>query len=84
MVVTQPRCGFCDQAKGVLQRVGEDFDVQVIEVDAESDVAAELASETAAVFPPVVFINGSLFSYGRLSERKLRKRLTDPVIPRVR
>jgi len=47
----------------------------VREVALESDEGRSLALEAAAPFPPVVFLNGATFSYGRLSERKLRKAL---------
>jgi len=44
-------------------------------VPIEGERGRRLASESNLVFPPGVLLDGHLFSYGRLSERKLRKTL---------
>ena len=74
-LVTQAECSFCDQAKDVLDRLADDFDLRVQVVGLEDAEGQLLAEASGLVFPPGVFIDGDLFSYGRLSERKLRRHL---------
>jgi len=75
VLLTKEDCHFCEQAKDVLARLRGEYDLRVREVALESDEGRSLALEAAAPFPPVVLLNGTTFSYGRLSERKLRKAL---------
>lgn len=75
VLLTKEDCHFCEQAKDVLARLGRDYDLSVRELQLESDEGQTLAARSGALFPPVVFLNGEAFSYGRLSERKLRKAL---------
>lgn len=73
--MTTDGCHFCEQAKGVLGRLEGEFQLDVRELRLESDEGQKLAERSGALFPPVVFLDGEPFSYGRLSERKLRKAL---------
>ncbi len=75
VLLTKEDCHFCEQAKDVLARLRGEYDLRVREVALESKEGRSLALEAAAPFPPVVLLNGATFSYGRLSERKLRKAL---------
>lgn len=75
VLLTKEDCHFCDQAKDVLARLRSEYDLRVREVSLASDEGKALALRSAAPFPPVVFLDGETFSYGRLSERKLRKAL---------
>ena len=75
MLLTKEDCHFCEQAKDVLTRLGDEYDLHVREVALESAEGQGLALESGAPFPPVIFLNGDTFSYGRLSERRLRKAL---------
>ena len=75
ILLTQDQCKFCDDAKRVLDRVGDDFTLDVETVDLGSERGQQLAMEGGVMFPPGVFVAGEPFSYGRLSERKLRKEL---------
>jgi glutaredoxin len=75
VLLTKEDCHFCEQAKDVLARLRAEYDLRVREVALESEEGRSLALEAAAPFPPVVLLNGATFSYGRLSERKLRKAL---------
>lgn len=52
-----------------------EHDLNVREVRLDTEEGRALAAQAGAPFPPVVFLNGETFSYGRLSERKLRKQL---------
>ena len=75
VLLTKEDCHFCEQAKDVLTRLGGEYELRVREVALDSEEGRSLALEAAAPFPPVVLLNGATFSYGRLSERKLRKAL---------
>ena len=75
VLLTKEDCHFCEQAKDVLARLRGEYDLRVREVALESEEGRSLALTSAAPFPPVLFLNGATFSYGRLSERRLRKAL---------
>ena len=75
VLLTTTDCGFCEQAKEVLGRLAAEYKLDVSEVPLSSQQGKQLARAARAPFPPVVLIDGVPFSYGRLSERKLRKAL---------
>ncbi len=75
-LLTQRACTYCEHAKVVLARVGQDFDISIDEVSLQSDEGRSLASRHGVMFAPGVLLDGRAFSYGRLSERKLRKELS--------
>jgi glutaredoxin len=74
-LLTQAACGFCEQAKQVLDRVGADYPLHVSEIDLASERGQALARQAGVVFAPGVLVDGKPFSFGRLSERKLRRAL---------
>lgn len=74
-LLTKPDCELCDHAKEVLARVAADTDIEVEALDIGTDAGRELAERSGMAFPPGVLVDGGPFSYGRLSERKLRKAL---------
>ena len=75
MLLTKEECHFCDEAKRVLARFANEGQVAFREVRLDSEEGRRLATDAGVPFPPVVFLDGEYFSYGRLSERKLRKAL---------
>lgn len=75
-LLTTHDCALCEQAKEVLQRLTAEFDLHVRQVDVASDIGRELAQRAGMAFPPAVLIDDEPFSYGRLSERKLRRELS--------
>lgn len=75
VLLTKEDCDYCDQAKGVLARLAPELGLHVRELPLESSEGRELAEGSGALFPPVLFLDGRPFSYGRLSERRLRKAL---------
>ena len=75
-LLTQQDCALCEHAKRVLARVGEDHPLQVTEIALSSHQGRALAERAGVVFAPGVLVDGRRFSYGRLSERKLRRVLT--------
>lgn len=74
-LLTQADCAFCDQAKEVLARLSGEYPLEVREIDLASPEGRAMAEQGGVFFAPGVVIEGEAFSYGRLSERKLRKRL---------
>lgn len=77
VILTKGDCSLCEQAKDVLARLAGEYgyELAVREVALDSEEGRRLALEARAPFPPVVFLDGRPFSYGRLSERQLRKAL---------
>ena len=75
VLLTKSECSFCEQAKEALVRLANEYPLEVREVALDSEEGRRLAADAGAPFPPVVFVDGTPFSYGRLSERKLRKAL---------
>ena len=75
IVLTTADCALCEQAKEVARRLAPEYGLEVRDVPLHSEEGARLSDSAAAPFPPVVFLDGVPFSYGRLSERKLRKAL---------
>jgi glutaredoxin len=74
-LLTQDACGFCDDAKQVLDRLAGEFPLAVTEVDLRTAEGERLAVEGGIMFPPGIFVDGEPFGYGRPSERKLRREL---------
>lgn len=75
-LLTQTDCGLCEHAKQVLDRVGRDYPLHITEIDLASEQGQQLAARAGVVFAPGLLINGEAFSFGRLSERKLRRTFT--------
>jgi len=74
-VLTQPECNYCEIAKQVLTRLCAEYPLQITEVDLRSVEGQALAISAGVLFAPGVLVDGEPFSYGRLSERKLRRTL---------
>jgi glutaredoxin len=74
-LLTRVDCAFCDHAKQVLGRLGDAYLLQVTEIDLASDEGQRLARTAGVLFAPGVLVDGAPFSFGRLSERKLRRTL---------
>ena len=71
-LLTRAHCGFCDDAKVILERLRHDYPLVIETVDLDSSEGGRLAIRGGILFPPGIFVDGEPFSYGRLSERKLR------------
>ncbi|MHB8378319.1 MAG: glutaredoxin family protein [Acidimicrobiales bacterium] len=74
-LLTMTSCRLCDDAKVVLDRVALDFDLTIESISMDTTRGRALMIEHQLIFPPGVLINGAPFSYGRLSERRLRRTL---------
>jgi glutaredoxin len=75
VLLTQEACAFCAQAKDILTRLATEYPLTVATLDLGSPEGQALAERGGVLFPPGVFLDGEAFSYGRLSERKLRREL---------
>ena len=74
-LVTSPGCHYCGHAREVLERVGTEVPLRVTEVDLDSPDGRAALARWRVPFPPIVVVEGTLFGYGRISERKLRAAL---------
>jgi glutaredoxin len=74
-LLTQGDCALCEHAKTVLERLRADYPLTVTEIDLRDEQGAALALQAGVMFAPGVLLDGQPFSYGRLSERRLRKAL---------
>lgn len=75
LLLTQEHCGLCEQARDILQRLSREYWLSVSTLDMGSPEGQRLAAQGGLLFPPGILIDGEPFSYGRLSERKLRQAL---------
>ncbi|EGX61039.1 MULTISPECIES: glutaredoxin family protein [Streptomyces] len=74
-LLTQADCALCEHAKTVLAKVGADHELAVTEIDLADEEGRRLGAEAGVLFAPGIFLDGRPFSYGRLSERRLRRAL---------
>ena len=74
-VLTQVQCDFCEHAQRVLRQLADEYPLRITPLDIASPDGQALAQRAGVIFPPGVLIDGEPFSYGRLSERKLRREL---------
>lgn len=75
-ILTQESCPSCVKAKDTLALIKDDYPVEVVELPLATDEGREIANRIGIVFAPGILIDGELFSYGRLSEKKLRRHLS--------
>lgn len=76
-------CGLCEHAKEVLAGLAKEGVVEVEVVDVGTERGQHLVASSGMAFPPGVLVDGRPFSYGRLSERKLRRELASRPAARV-
>ena len=74
-LLIRAHCAFCDDAKAILNRLAREYPLTLELVDMDSRVGERLALRGGMLFPPGIFLDGEPFSYGRPSERKLRREL---------
>jgi hypothetical protein len=55
--------------------VATDHPLRVEEISLDSDGGRALAARAGVLFAPGIFLDGTLFGFGRVSERKLRRML---------
>lgn len=71
-ILTQDSCAFCDQAKQILSHLAMDYPLSIQEIGLNTEEGRKLAIQHLVMFAPGILIDGKLFSYGRLSEKKMR------------
>lgn len=74
-VLTREQCHWCEEAQAILERLAQDYDLSIERLDITTAEGEKLALDNGVLFPPGIFLGGEVFSYGRLSERKLRREL---------
>lgn len=74
-VLSRQDCHLCDEAKRTLDRIAAELSLDVEVIDLDSERGRALAVAGGVLFPPGILIDGEPFSYGRLSERRLRREL---------
>lgn len=82
-VVHAPACHFCEDAEQALDTIAERFPLEVDTVDIDSTEGRRLVAVHRPAMNPLVLVDGTFFSSGRLPRRKLEKLLarTVPVVP---
>ena len=75
LLLSEEDCDFCMKARDVLERLAGEYPLTIEEEPLASERGQALALEGGLLFAPGVFLDGAPFSYGRLSERKLRREL---------
>lgn len=80
-LLTQADCTFCEHAKTVLAKIGTDHPLDITEIDLTSQEGRHLGAEGGVLFAPGILLDGEPFSYGRVSERRLRRALKAAAAP---
>lgn len=71
-LVHTPACHFCADARQVLAEIGREVRLRIETVEADSPRGATLVAAYRPAMFPLVLVDGSFFSQGRLPRRKLR------------
>jgi len=74
-LLTQPSCTMCIHAKRVLHRLEQDYPMSIQELDLTGPDGQQLAARAGVMFAPGLLLDGQPFSFGRVSEGKLRRAL---------
>ncbi len=77
LLVTSTDCHLCEHARRVLACMAQRYPLSVSEVLWASEEGRRLAARDGIVFPPGVYLDGSFWGYGRLSEGRLEKWLRE-------
>lgn len=84
LILMQDACAFCERAKQIAAKLASEYDLTVVTLDLGTAPGQALAEKGGVLFPPGVFLDGEPFSYGRLSERALRRAIQRKLGPPVR
>lgn len=74
-LLTQTSCSFCEQAKETLARLRQEEAFEIEEISLEGEEGRALGERHGVLFAPGILVDDAFFSFGRLSERKLRREL---------
>lgn len=76
-VVESEACHFCEDARAALAGLATAYPLTVRTLDIRSVEGTQLMQAHRASMSPLVLVDGTFFSHGRLPRRKLLKLLTD-------
>ena len=74
-VLSQDNCRYCDQAHEILGRLAARYPLSITTVDLAEPEGQALAERAGMFFTPGIFIDGDAFSFGRASEKQLRREI---------
>jgi glutaredoxin len=75
IVLSQDNCSYCDEVYGILSRLAAEYLLSLTTVDLAQPEGQVLAERAGMFFTPGIFIDGEAFSFGRTSEKKLRREI---------
>ena len=75
-LVHTPACHLCADAQDALTDLAEQYPLRIDLIDADSDTGQSLVGLHRPAMFPLVLIDGTFFSAGRLPRRKLQARLS--------
>ena len=73
VVLAQTNCHFCEMATEILGSLEAEFNLEIRRVDLASQEGKLIAQKVGLPIPPGILIEDELFSYGRPSERRLKR-----------
>jgi glutaredoxin len=73
VILTKTDCHFCEMATEILGSLESEFNLEIRRVDLSSQEGNLIAQKVRLPIPPGILIDDELFSYGRPSERRLRR-----------
>lgn len=74
-LISQAGCDLCEHAHSILERLTTEYPIEVRIVDLATAEGQSLAQRGGIMFLPGLFVGDEPFSYGRVSERRLRREL---------
>ena len=75
VVIEGDACHLCEDARAVLESRAGELNLSVRYLSARSDAGRRLIERHRAPMLPVVFVEGELLGWGRLSRKKLERRV---------
>jgi hypothetical protein len=73
LVLTQEGCAFCHDAEDLAARLAREFGLRLASLDLDTPDGRAMGDRGGILFPPGIFLDGEAISYGRPSERRLRR-----------
>ena len=75
VVIEGDACHLCEDARGVLESRAEELNLSVAYMSAASEAGRRLIEQHRPPMFPMVIVEGELLGWGRLSRRKLERRV---------
>ena len=72
-LLTKPDCEQCDRAKEILGRLATELAFTIETISLDTSNGQRLAQTAGVMFAPGILIDGRLATFGRPSERRLRR-----------